>query len=222
MERETADLKSESGDTAIAHRVDFDLQAADLDHIAWTSVPVINLTRYWSGEEAPSIRHAEARIVWSEEALVVRFLCPQSGPLIVSPNPQTDRKSMGLWDRDVCELFVVPDLSEPNRYFEFEAAPTGEWIDLAIHRTAHGRQTDWDFHSGMTAAAQITKDRILIAMRIPWGVRIHKPQRDDRWRANLFRCVGIGEERGYITWKPTRTAQPDFHVPDAFGWLHFS
>ncbi|MEP6637681.1 MAG: carbohydrate-binding family 9-like protein [Acidobacteriota bacterium] len=222
MERETGDLKSESGDTAIAHRVDFDLRAADLDHLAWTSVPAINLHRYWSGEEAPSIRHAESRIVWSEEALVVRFLCPQAGPLIVSPNPQTDRKSIGLWDRDVCELFVAPDLSEPNRYFEFEAAPTGEWIDLAIHRTARGRETDWDFHSGMTAAAHITNDRILIAMRIPWGMWIHKPQRGDRWRANLFRCVGIGEERGYIAWKPTRTAQPDFHVPDAFGWLRFT
>ncbi len=74
----------------------------------------------------------------------------------------------------------------------------------------------------MTAAAHVTKHRILIAMRIPWSLWIHKPQRGDRWRANLFRCVGIGEERGYIAWNPTRTAQPDFHVPDAFGWLHFS
>ncbi|MGI9166178.1 MAG: carbohydrate-binding family 9-like protein [Pyrinomonadaceae bacterium] len=221
-ERETGDLKIESGDAAIAHWVDSDLLAVDMDHPAWTNAPAINLSRYWSGEEAPSNRHAEARIVWSEEAIVVRFLCPQAEPLIVSPNPQTDRKAIGLWDRDVCELFVAPDPDEPNRYFEFEAAPTGEWIDLAIDLTARGRETDWDFHSGMTAAAHVTKHRILIAMRIPWSLWIHKPQRGDRWRANLFRCVGIGEERGYIAWNPTRTAQPDFHVPDAFGWLHFS
>ncbi|SRR6266536_1808802 len=222
MERETGDLKSPSADTAIACRVDFDLRAADLDHPAWTSVPAINLSRYWSGEEAPSNRHAEARIVWSEEAFVVRFLYRQSEPLIVNSNPQTDKKTIGLWDRDVCELFLAPDPSEPNRYFEFEAAPTGEWIDLAVHLTARGRETDWHFHSGMTAAAHVAKERILIAMRIPWGLRVHKPQRGDRWRANLFRCVGIGEERGYITWKPTRTAEPAFHVPDAFGWLQFS
>lgn len=222
MERETGDLKSEFGDTAIAHRVDFDLRAADLDHPAWTNAPAINLSRIWSGEEAPSNRHAEARIVWSEEALVVRFLCRQSGPLIVSPNPQTDKKTIGLWDRDVCELFVAPDPSEPNRYFEFEAAPTGEWIDLAIHLTARGRETDWDFHSGMTAAAHIVKDRILTAMRIPWEGWAHKPQRGERWRANLFRCVGSGKKRGYIAWRPTLTAQPDFHVSQAFGWLQFS
>lgn len=220
MEPDTRDL--EIGGTAIAQRMDFDLRPADLDHPAWTSAPAINLSSYWSGEEAPANRHAEARMVWSDNSLGVRFLCRQSEPIVVSSNPQTDRKTIGLWDRDVCELFVAPDPSEQNRYFEFEAAPTGEWVDLAIHLTARGRETDLDFHSGMTTAAQITKDRILIAMRIPWGHWIHKPQRGDRWRANLFRCVGIGEERGYIAWKPTRTAQPDFHVSQAFGWLHFS
>ena len=221
MEHETGTGENNRVDTAMAHRVDSELRA-DLDNSAWASAAAICLTRYWSGEEAPAERHAEARILWSEEALAVRFMCRQSEPLIVSPNPQTNKKAIGLWDRDVCEFFVAPDPSEPNRYFEFEAAPTGEWLDLAIYLTPHGRETDWDFHSGMSVAARVTKDQILIAMRIPWNDWSHKPQRGERWRANFFRCAGSGKERGYISWEPTRTAQPNFHVPQAFGWLLFA
>jgi hypothetical protein len=222
MEREIVNVNNRSNDAATAHWLDFDLQAADLDHPAWASVIAVTLSHYWSGEEAPSYRHAEARIVWTDKALVIRFLCRQSEPLIVATNPKTDQKTIGLWDRDVCELFLAPDPDEPNRYFEFEAAPTGEWIDLAVQLTQQGRETDWDFQSGMTAAAHVSKDRVLIAMKIPWGVWTGKPQRGDWARANLYRCVGIGVERGYIAWKPTHTPEPSFHVPSAFGWLHFS
>lgn len=198
-----------------------DLSAADLDHAEWRRVKAVPLTRYWSGTPAPASRHAEARVLWSDESLCVRFVCRQTEPLIVSTNPQTETKTMGLWDRDVCEAFLAPNPEQPNRYFEFEAAPTGEWIELAVHGKPGQRATEWDFESGMTAAARIGNDEITIAMRIPWGDRIHKPQPGERWRVNLFRCVGSSKDRGYLAWQPTHTEQPNFHVPEAFGWLVF-
>jgi hypothetical protein len=73
----------------------------------------------------------------------------------------------------------------------------------------------------MTTTARIGESQRIIVMRIPWGDRIHKPQPGERWRVNLFRCVGSGENRGYLAWQPTRTEQPNFHVPEAFGWLVF-
>ena len=73
----------------------------------------------------------------------------------MSANPQTETKTMGLWDRDVCEAFLAPNPEHPNRYFEFEAAPTGEWVDLAVHLKPGQRETEWDFESGMTTAARI-------------------------------------------------------------------
>jgi alpha-galactosidase len=198
-----------------------DLGAAQVDHDAWKQASAICINRYWSGTAAPASRHAEAGIIWTEEALCVRFVCRQHEPLVVSATPQIKEKTIGLWDRDVCEIFIAPDPHEPNRYFEFEAAPTGEWIDLAIHVTPQKRETDWMFHSGMTAAARVGKGKITISMRIPWDDWIHKPQRGERWRVNLFRCVGSGAERGYLAWQPTRTEQPNFHVPQVFGWLAF-
>ena len=209
-------------DLIVAHRASADVEAADLDHGEWERASAIHITRYWSGEEAPDGRQAEARVLWSERALCVRFDCRQSEPLVVSSAPQRGEKSIGLWERDVCEIFVAPDARVPERYFEFEAAPTGEWLDLAIHQMPLARETDWQYHSGMTAAARIHEDRVIVAMRVPWEAFPRAPQASARWRANIFRCVGAaGPQRGYLAWQPTRTAQPNFHVPQAFGWLLF-
>jgi Carbohydrate-binding family 9 len=198
-----------------------DLAATDLDHPDWGLVEATQITRYWSGDPAPADRHAQAQIIWSDESLCVRFDCRQAEPLIVSSNPQTATKAIGLWDRDVCEAFLAPDPKHSDRYFEFEAAPTGEWLDVAVQMKPDERQTDWEFESGMTTSARIGEKQIIIAMRIPWGNRLHKPQRGERWRVNLFRCVGSGKSRGYLTWQPTHTPQPNFHLPEAFGWLLF-
>ena len=204
-----------------ATRVNTALTAAQMDHSVWKNAAPVEIALYWSGEPAPKARHAEARLLWSSKALHLRFVCHQAEPLIVSSNPQTEKKTMGLWDRDVCEIFIAPDPVVVERYLEFEAAPTGEWLDVAIHWMQDKRESDWDFNSHMTTAARIEKDRVTIAMRIPWNHWIHEPQTGERWRVNLFRCVGSDPDRGYLAWQPTRTPQPNFHVPQVFGWLIF-
>jgi hypothetical protein len=73
----------------------------------------------------------------------------------------------------------------------------------------------------MTAAARIEEGRVMIAMRVPWEAFPRAPQAGERWRANLFRCVGKGDQRGYLAWQPTHTERPNFHVPKAFGTLRF-
>jgi len=204
-----------------AHFTATDLTVTNLNSTEWDRAQPVPIDRFWSGNPAPAGRRAEARILWSNKALHIRFVCNQAEPLIVSAKPQLSRKTMGLWDRDVCEIFIAPDENVVERYLEFEAAPTGEWLDVAIHWTPQKRESDWEFHSGMTTGAHIEKDRVTIAMRIPWNHWIHEPQKGERWRVNLFRCVGSGDTRGYLAWQPTRTSQPNFHVPQVFGWLVF-
>ena len=187
---------------------------------AWTRASPIQITRKWSGEDSPASRHAEARIIWTEESLLVRFVCRQEEPLTVNSDPQVDQKTIGLWHKDVCEIFVAPDPKTPGRYFEFEASPRGEWIDLAISVEPGGKETDFDFHSGMTVTAQVSERLVTIAMQIPWSQYLPKPQQGDAWRVNLFRCVGVGDDR-YLAWQPTYAAEPNFHVPEVFGRLEF-
>ena len=204
-----------------ARRVSEEIYAGDLFHAEWEKAEAVRLTRYWSGEDAPPERHAEARLIWSEQALCARFVCEQGEPLVVSESPQVEEKTTGLWERDVCEIFIAPEPDRPEHYFEFEAAPTGEWIDLELRCKQEGRETDWHYRSGMTAAAHVEEARVTIAMRIPFEAFGRRPRLGDVWRVNLFRCVGAGTDRGYLAWQPTRTPEPSFHVPKAFGWLRF-
>lgn len=201
---------------------DSHIAADDLDHAAWSKATPVQIMYYWSGELAPPERQATARAIWSQEALWIRFDCEQHEPLVVSGEPQTAQKTIGLWERDVCEIFIAPDINEPERYLEFEVAPTGEWLDLAIHTLPEKRETDWEYSSGMTAAARINEGNITMAMRLPFESLGHAPRAGERWRTNLFRCIGSGESRGYLAWQPTRTERPNFHVPEAFGWLRFN
>jgi len=207
--------------TIIAHHLDQPVNVDDFVNQIWQQCQPIQIQRYWSGEPAMASRHAEARICWSDEALHVRFAGKQQEPLIVADNPITDKKTLGLWDRDVCEIFLAPDPEKPWRYFEFEAAPTGEWIDLGITVKPEGRETDWDYASGFTTAARLEGERLFVGMRIPWSDVLPKPQAGDVWRVNVFRCVGPEAPERYLAWLPTRTPEPAFHVPDVFGVLRF-
>src|SRR5258705_12238719 len=111
-------------DLATAHYSAVDLSANELEHPTWAIAEPIQIARKWNGEPAPVSRYAEARIIWSTESLVVRFVCRQEEPLVVNSAPQVDKKTIGLWNRDVCEIFIAPDAAAPERYFEFEASRT--------------------------------------------------------------------------------------------------
>jgi len=198
------------------------LAADDFENDVWERCEPVTIAHLWSGAPAPVERQAEVRICWSDEALHVRFVCNQHEPLVVSAEPKTDRKTLGLWDRDVCEVFVAPDPANPERYFEFEAAPTGEWVDLGIMVLPEGRETDWEFRSGLQAAAKIESTVVKVAMALPWNTSIPKPCRGDLWLVTLFRCVGPEAPDRYLTWRPTNTPEPAFHVPEAFGPLRFN
>jgi hypothetical protein len=212
-----------AGDTdeIVAVHLDSDIDVTDLDNAEWRKAQSVQINRYWSGEPAPASRQAEARLLWSDQALHVRFVCHQAEPLIVSDHPQIEKKTMGLWERDVCEIFIAPDPNIVEHYYEIEAAPTGEWLDVAIRWTPAQRESDWKFDSQMTTAVRIENDRVTIAMRIPWTRRIPQPHVGERWRINLFRCIGRDPDRGYLAWQPTRMPKPGFHLPQVFGWLRF-
>ena len=194
---------------------------SDFENEIWQECQPVRITHLWSGAPAAASRHAEARICWSEAALHVRFVGVQREPLVVSADPVTDRKTLGLWDRDVCEIFLAPDPANTSRYFEFEAAPTGEWVDLGITLTPSGRETEWHFASGFTTAAKLENDQLFLGMRIPWSDVLPKPKAGDEWGVNVFRCVGPEAPDRYLAWRPTRAPEPNFHVPEAFGALRF-
>lgn len=198
-----------------------DFPVTDLANRQWDAADEVVVTNYWSGEAAPVGRRFAARMLWSGTALYVRFAAAHTEPLIASDKPNIATKTLKVWDRDVCEIFIAPDKTEPRKYFEFEVAPNGEWVDLAIDLTSGKRETDWDYQSGMEAAASIGKDMIVMAIKVEWKALGRTPKSGDVWLGNLFRCVGKDPTRGYLAWRPTLTKEPAFHVPEKFGEFKF-
>jgi alpha-galactosidase len=192
-----------------------------LDDTAWNKAKNVVVRTYWSGAPVPQGRQFTANFLWSDTALYVRFDATQTEPLVVSDNPDLSKKVKGLWDRDVCEIFIAPDKDASNKYFEFEVAPTGEWIDLGIEVTPKERLTDWEYSSKMGSAARTENGKVVMAIKIPFASLGKTPKAGDVWAGNIFRCVGKGPDRGYLAWRPTKTPKPNFHVPSAFGEFRF-
>lgn len=205
----------------IAH-VSKDFPIDNLGAPIWNKASDVNVTEYWSGKPAPRGRHFIARLLWSKNALYVRFEANQTERLIVNDKPDLTKKARGLWDRDVCEIFIAPNKAVRNKYFEFEIAPTGEWMDLGITVTPTKRKTDLDYVSRMQAAAKIEKGKVVMAIKVPWKALAKTPKAGDIWLGNLFRCVGKDPTRGYLSWQATRTRTPNFHVPERFGEFEFT
>ncbi len=202
-------------------RVSSNLSVEDLDSPDWRYAPRTTIEGSWSGKHAGDGRSFDVCMLWSASALYVRFYAAQVEPLVKAEKPDLTKKTLGLWERDVCEIFIAPDTSQRHRYFEFEVAPTGEWVDLAIDNTLPERVTDVGYDSEMTVSARIEPGRIIMAMKIPWKAFGKTPKVGDIWLGNIFRCVGKEPDRGYLAWQPTKTDRPDFHVPSAFGEFEF-
>lgn len=202
-------------------RIDKDFAISELQNEKWSSAKEVRIDKYWSGAAAPEGRRVGTRLLWSETALYIRFEANQDEPLVVSDPPNLTSKTMGLWNRDVCEIFIAPDKNKRTRYFEFEIAPNGEWIDLGIEIRGRKRKTDEGYKSGMESAAKIGGKTIVMAIKVPWKALGKAPKAGDIWLGNLFRCVGKDPGRGYLAWQPTKTKKPNFHVPEKFGEFEF-
>ena len=205
----------------IAH-IEKNFSVKEFENQLWQKAEEITVDKYWSGEDAPGGRQFKAKMLWSDSALYVRFEANQEEPLVVSEEANLKTKTRGLWDRDVCEIFVAPEKDEFRKYFEFEIAPNGEWIDLGIHQMPDRRETDLHYESGMQSAARIEKNTVWMAIKIEWKALGKAPQAGEIWLGNLLRCIGSGETRGYLAWQPTETEKPNFHVPEKFGEFEFT
>ncbi|MFV0388712.1 MAG: carbohydrate-binding family 9-like protein [Pyrinomonadaceae bacterium] len=181
----------------------------------------ITVDKYWSGETSPRGRRFCAALFWSPSYFYASFNASISEPLVLSEYPVRDSKTLGLWERDVFEIFIAPNPERFNHYFEFEVAPTGEFVDLRLETTSQNRIMDVEYESGMEVAAEIAES-VSAAMKIPWKAFGKKPVRGEVWRGNILRAMGKGNNRGYLAWQPTETAVPNFHMPEKFGGIEFS
>lgn len=201
--------------------IDSELEVGAVNSALWEKAEAVAVGNYWSGKAAPANRHFSARLLWSDTAIYIRFEASRGEPLVINDAPDITAKTIGLWERDVCEVFIAPNIEERNKYFEFEIAPTGEWVDLGINVTPKKRITDIEYKSGMQSAVLVEPEKIVMSIKIEWKAFGKTPKAGDIWLGNVFRCVGKGQSRGYLSWQATNTKTPNFHVPSKFGEFEF-
>lgn len=184
---------------------------------SWAKAPALRFATDWRGEKSDPRRETEVRLLWNHETLFVRFVARYL-ELNVFADARADGWRDQLWDRDVAEAFLQPDAGDPLVYKELEVSPNGFWIDLNIF---HGQRDE--MRSGLRR--RVAED----AQARTWTAELAIPMKSltpafdpqKRWRANFFRVEGKVEPRFYAAWSPTKTPQPNFHVPEAFGYLEF-
>jgi len=185
--------------------------------LAWGRSARLRFDTDWRGENADPERETEVQLLWTPEWLFLRFRA-RFRVITVFPDAETNGRREQLWDRDVAEVFLQPDPSQPRRYKEFEVSPNGFWIDLDI---APGEKRD--LKSGLQRRVILDEAAKTWAaeLALPMKCLIERFDPEVPWRVNFYRVEGAAEPRFYSAWEPTGTAAPDFHVPEAFGELVF-
>jgi alpha-galactosidase len=184
----------------------------------WETAPPVCFSADWQGKNADRQRETQVRLLWNPEFLFVRFDARYRGISVFADSEASERRD-GLWDRDVCEVFLQPRGSHASCYKEIELAPNGLWLDLEI-TPAEKR----DLRSGLRRRVNIDERTkqwhgvVTLPMK-SLAARFEMPA---VWRVNFFRVEGAVEPRFYSAWRPTNTPAPNFHVPEAFGALVFT
>jgi hypothetical protein len=197
---------------------------ADPDSALWASAARAAIVKDCTHViDYPSL-NSTVRALWTDHDLYLLFECPYKDLNLWLPAMGGGPRNK-LWDRDVVEMFLGDDWTNIRHYREFEIAPTGDWIDLAINLDKNSYDQSW--RSGWKTTARIDKTKKIwyAAARIPLSSVSEQPVRaGTKWRANLYRIEGLGEDpqRHFLCWQPTCVVNRDpNHVPENFGTLVF-
>jgi alpha-galactosidase len=184
----------------------------------WACAEPVRFCADWQGRNPDPALETETRVLWSPSTLYLRFVCHYRDLFCFEDSDPVGRRDH-LWDRDVAEAFLQPpDAPSPRFYKELEVAPNGMWIDLDI--SPRGLK---DLESRLTRSVHLDRtSKIWSAeLAIPMPSLTAAFDAANPWRANFYRVEGKAEPRRYLAWQPTRTPEPNFHVPQSFGELRF-
>lgn len=165
------------------------------------------------------------RSFWTDKDVYFLFECHYKTLNVFLPADNSQPRNK-LWDRDVVELFIGYDWKDINHYREFEVAPTGDWIDLAID--LNKKSYDWHWRSHWQTMAKIDESKKIwyAAVRIPLAsISPDAVHVGDRWRMDLYRIDGPSPDanRHFMCWQPICTPDhPSNHTPARFGTLVFN
>ena len=202
--------------TVKAARIDKDFEPDGiLDEPAWQRAQSTRVEYGSLKHDARPELSTTVRILYSGKFIYFGWECPFTELTTFEP-PFTDRERLGLWDRDVVEIFMGNDWKNINRYAEYEVAPTNEKIDLMLDHPKSDFK--WNGHSESVVKIDNKRKVWTVEWRLPLEpLAFGTPKQGDRWRLNLYRCDKANN--AYLAWSPV--LKGSFHTPEKFGVLEF-
>ena len=184
----------------------------------WEKANAISFCSDWQGRHPDGGRETQVKVLWSPQVLYLRFECRYRQLHLFNDSEANGRRDH-LWERDVAEAFLQPDPSRERCYREFEVSPNGMWIDLDVFPGGIA-----DLRSGLQRTVRLDEKSLTWAAELAIPMKALTSTFDPQavWRANFYRVEGRAEPRSYLAWQPTHTAEPNFHVPGAFGKMRFA
>jgi hypothetical protein len=198
-----------------------------LDEAAWRTAPAVgDFTFLWVKDGAKE--QTVAKLLWNDENLYVSWYAHDKH---ISASV-TERN--GPVSRDDCvEIFIAPNPDKVKNYYNFEinvigtllTQARGDWRTGGPWWDPEGMQYRTSFH-GLPQKQESPDDAYwIVEAAIPLKNfardAAHTPPRDgDRWRLNLQRLGGQTDAQ-YSAWSPLPGERPNFHQPEAFGWVRF-
>jgi uncharacterized protein (DUF362 family) len=183
----------------------------------WNGVAPVSFDTDWSG--AKTTTSTRVRAAWSKSALYLLWELEGAGIAVDATRPvKTEREK--LYEEDCVELFFTPDPAQRTKYFEVEVGPLGHFFDLAVDRKTNKSDIAWSSQPEIATKVDREHHRATIEVALRAPEIVHALESGKRLPFALYRMEGKAP-RLYLAWSPTKTAKPNFHVPDAFGTLLF-
>lgn len=198
-----------------------------LDEPAWRQAPAASAFHFnwWTGGEK---EQTVAKLLWDDENLYVGFYCHDKH---IAAEVVERHGPVSL--DDSVEVFLSPNPGKIHNYYGFEMNVIGtmlnfiraDWYKGPFNWEPDGVRLRTSF-SGLRVKDDAANDNhwileVAIPLKNFEKDAAHIPPREgDTWRLNLNRAGGKTNAQ-YSTWSPVKTEKPNFHVPEAFGWVRF-
>jgi hypothetical protein len=188
------------------------------DAVAWAGANTLTRFTYpWENTTAPATSFSA---LWDGQWLYCLYIVKDD--TVITYINKNEKRETGASDR--VEIFFKAD-NKMSPYYCLEMDAAGRILD---YTATYYRQMnyEWQWPKGQLVVKTCrTKDGYILeaAIGIPF-LNAMGLLKDNRLQAGLFRaeCTGIQNGKAnlkWISWINPQSAQPDFHIPAAFGIL---
>ena len=203
---------------------------ADWNKKEWKKVKPVDISNYMG--IVPAFKpEAQAKMMYDKENIYVIFRVKDKYVRCI-----TNKINGQVWQDSAVEFFFSPDTAKPLLYFNLETNCGGTALlhYNVIPRRESKRLTEDEIrqvemaHSLPELIDPEIKDDVTwtLEYRIPLALlekysSVTRPGKGVVWKANFYKIAEVSSNPHYITWSKIDKPKPDFHVPQAFGFIKF-